>query len=344
MSEPAAPAADVDDVWRIEPALVTDRGLVARLVEAVAAADPSAAPEVADGSLRAAQWLQQLRPEWTGVAVLTGEASSGRRVVGYVAAVAGPETGWRVLVHPTLRGGSMEHELVLAARAALMTAATVEAPRVVDPQQPAAPLVTGPEPEPAPPARPWGERLVTTAGAVAIAIAGVAATLAVQIGTGTFDDLSPFLGPDTDRAPAAAAERGPASGAAPAARSVSGTVLTPTPPPTSPAPATGAPVDDGPGLPPGGAQPDGPGEPPVASPGVGTPRPEAPGLVSAVVDPLADGGLGVVDAVTRGATAPVTDGVREVVDAGTDAVDGLVAGLLDALATRSGPPTGGTGS
>lgn len=109
--------------WRLEESRPADRGLVARLVEAVAAADPAAAPEVASGSVRAAQWLQQPRPAAAVVAV----EGQPRRVVGYAAAEVhddGPVVS-RVLVLPGADAalhGALSEEVLRVARSGAASA------------------------------------------------------------------------------------------------------------------------------------------------------------------------------------------------------------------------------
>ncbi|MBC9735159.1 hypothetical protein, partial [Nocardioides marmotae] len=237
-----APAAQPPAGPRVEPARPDDRGRVARLVEAVVADDPSVAPEVAAGSVRAAQWLQRERPAWSGVAVLDDDGV--RHVVGYVATSAGPRRAHRLLVHPAHRDPALAAALLAAADAAL---ADLPAPVVAPPPPAPAPL----PPAPAAPATvvattpvSWRDRLLEPAGAVAILAAGVVALLAVQVGTGPLSDVVPFL--DRDRGkPAAQAgpppDSRPEPPAGPAAVPVPGAVLTPTAPPAGPPapPATG---------------------------------------------------------------------------------------------------------
>ena len=333
-ARPGAPADRSPTGWRVERARPADRGLVARLLETVVADEPSVAPAVADGTLRAAQWLQQVRPDWAGVAVVDDD--SGRRVVGYLATAAGPPSDLRVLVHPDHRDDGVQAALAKAAREALATApppAPVvveddEPPPVLSALQPATAVAATPPATPASSRRLWPERLTVPAGAVAITAAGLAAVLAIEIGSGPLREAFPFLRPYGDLA-------------APAAR----TEPRPPAPPAEPSPAAPVPgirfspasalatAPDGQGSQPGpgpGAQPGTqplPGLPGTVEPldpdRPTDPEPE-PGPASTVADPVVTDVADTVDDATGGATTPVTREVRQVADTATDVVDDVL--------------------
>lgn len=315
-----APAERPRPEPRVERARPADRGLVARLLEAVVAEDPSVAPEVASGSLRAAQWLQRIPTDWQGVAVL--DADGVRSVVGYVAVSAASGPG-RLLVHPAYRRTDLEARLLESARVALAEAPT-PAPVVVE---------TDTEPElvrVAPAPTSWRQRVTEPVGAVAIVAAGLVAVLAVQVGTGPLADVVPFLGRDRDDSsePAVRGDRAPTpSPASPSAEPAAavplpGVVLTPVPTPVAPAPGTAGP-DSGPTPAPTG---------PVAPSPAPTPAPTGPprqpsGPTSGLLDPVVDEVVEVLDSATGNAAAPVTGAVRDVLDLTTDVLDDVV-GLL----------------
>lgn len=313
-----APAERPRPEPRVERARPADRGLVARLLEAVVAEDPAVAPEVAAGSLRAAQWLQRARTDWQGVAVL--DADGVRSVVGYVAVSAASGPG-RLLVHPAYRRTDLEARLLASARAAL-----AEAPAP-------APVVVEPETEPelvrvAPARTTWRQRVTEPVGAVAIVAAGLVAVLAVQVGTGPLADVVPFLGRDRDASSGSdvRADQDPtlspslvSPSAEPAAAApVPGVVLTP-------APATPAPGTPGSGPTPA---PSGPAAPsPTPTPAPTDPPRQASGPTSALLDPVVQEVVEVLDGVTGNAAAPVTGAVRDVLDLTTDVLDDVI-GLL----------------
>lgn len=330
-SSPAAAAP------RVESARPADRGLVARLLEAVVADDPSVAPEVASGAVRAAQWLQRTPADWRGVAVLDGPEGV-REVVGYVAAPAGggPEL---VLLHPAHRDPALAAALVAAARDALAVAPPP--PVVVDEDEPEPEVVA----VVAPPVG-WRQRLLEPTVALGIVAAGVVAVLAVQVGTGPLRDVVPFLGGDRGSTaadgrgagtPSASPSSDPSGSAGPAvdqaAAPVPGTVLVPV---TNPAP--GGSAGDVPPTGPGTPDPTtGPGTPPPAPPST-PPSPQPPrgnGPTSSLLDPVVAEVVEVVDGATGGALAPVTGVVQGAVDGVTDLLDGVLGVLLP---TSAGSP------
>ncbi|MDN4161784.1 GNAT family N-acetyltransferase [Nocardioides abyssi] len=322
---------------RVERARPADRGLVARLVEAVVAADPSVAPEVASGALRAAQWLQRTPADWQGVAVV--EDGGVRSVVGYVAADSGPGSAagvraHRVLVHPAYRDSGLGPALVAAARAALADE-PAPAPTVVEPD-PAPELVRVETPPVT-----WRQRLTEPAGALAIVAAGAVAVLAVQVGGGPLGDVVPFLDRDADRP--ASAERGgvdeadvdgrSADPSSPPASSVPvpGVVLTPVAAPSPPAPSGDPQPGPGPGQP---TTPPAPPATPAPTP-PGTPGP-GPGPTSGLLDPVVEEVVEVLDGATGSAVAPVTGAVRDLLDATTDVLDGVLGVLIPPRAGSTG--------
>lgn len=324
MPAPPEPAA-THAPWRVERARPTDRGLVARLVEAVVAADPAVAPPVADGTLRAAQWLQQERPAWEGVAVLGAEP---RRVVGYVAAPAGPRAAApRVLLHPDHGDPALRDELVAAARRGLAEARrrpAVPAPLPL-PLPADRPAISAAPPAP-PGRRRLRDRLTEPVGAVAILAGGTAAVLAVQVGAGPLSDVVPFLRPDRE-GPAAAAEPSPGPRPAPPTPTELPRAVAPTPAAgPAGAPTTG---EATPTPPPATTAPPAPAAPSVDPPAPAGPPPprQTPEPTSALVDPLVTGVLGAVDGATGGALAPVTATVGGLAGTTTDVLDGLL-GLL----------------
>ena len=79
-ADPSVTPAASPAPWQVEPPRPADRGLVGRLLEDVVAEDPSVAPEVAAGTVRAGAWLHRERPAWSGVVL--DPAQPTRTVVG----------------------------------------------------------------------------------------------------------------------------------------------------------------------------------------------------------------------------------------------------------------------
>ncbi|WP_298751537.1 hypothetical protein, partial [uncultured Nocardioides sp.] len=116
---PAQPAP-----WQVEPPRPADRGLVGRLLEDVVAEEPSIAPEVAAGTVRAGAWLQRERPSWSGVVVDPDQPT--RTVVGYADVLApseGAATTRHLWVHPSYRDRGVHAALTAAAGRAVATLA-----------------------------------------------------------------------------------------------------------------------------------------------------------------------------------------------------------------------------
>lgn len=307
--------------WHVEPPAPSDRGLVARLLEAVVAADPSVAPEVADRSVRPAQWLQRPRPGWTGVVVEPG--AEHRTVIGY-AAVAPDDHGAlrlsHLLVSPAWADRGVEAALGEAATEALAGPVAAPAPATDDEG-----LEIGAVTYPAERVeRP--RRRAALLGAGAIVLVGTLGVLAVQVGTGPLGSVLPFLAPDPV---VPAADSGPTP--APDAPATPLPALDPVPGATlSPAPA----APSTPGAPggPGAPQPPGPTAPPPGTTPPG-PTPDGPGTVSSLLDPVVATVVSTVDGLTGNGLSPVTGTVEETTDGLTDVLDDavdLVVGLLPA--------------
>lgn len=304
--------------WQVEPPRPADRGLVGRLLESVVAADPSVAPEVADGSVRAGAWLHRERPAWAGVVV--DPTRSPRTVVGYVdvAAVGGAGAAHatrHLLVDPAYRGRGVDAALTSAAAA---SAAELAGVVPVDDGLPDADEVTF-EPERVTPSR-WR---TAAAGAALIAGAGALGVVAVQVGAGPLGSFLPFLAPgDPASSPGADPdpEAGPASPPAPQTVVPAGAPLAP-----QPAGNSGTDPSAGPTSP--------PTNPPSTPPGPPGPPPPSndSGLVSLLLDPVVAGVIGTADGLTGDALAPVTGTVQDTTDATTDVLDGVVDGLVGLL-------------
>lgn len=331
-SRDAAPCGDL----RVEAPLPADRGLVARLLEECVRSDRALAemaPGVADGSQRAGAWLAGTRPAWSGVVVEPGHAP--RRLLGYADVLAAPAgagsgsaPGHRLrllLLAPAASGTPVADLLQAAAEDAVATLNTAAA----------APAAAGPFPDEdeVPPTRfavpvPVRRRPVAAlTGAAAIALAGVAAVLAVQVGVGPLGGVLPFLAPD-DPAPTSSVDPGPGAG---------------DPDPTVPIPAqpvadAGAPIAPLPAPAPGtgpdsdGAEPDVPLGPPAPPPGPPPAPPgDQPGLTSSLLDPVVSTVVSAVDGATGEAVAPVTSLVEGTTDGATDLLDETVDGVLGLL-------------
>lgn len=307
-SEPM-PASPASDGWSVEQPRPADRGLVARLLEDVVAADPSVAPEVADGSVRPGSWLHRVRPAWAGVVV---DASVGpRTVVGYASVVAEPASGHRlqdVLVAPVLADRGVEQVLLAAATVAVDELAGAP---VADPV-PGLDIAPATYPD-ARVERPRG-RLALAGAAVVVAV-GALGMLAVQVGVGPLGGVLPFLEPSgVDRA----AEPDPVEAAAspvaadPQPVVVAGQPIQPQPVPVGP--STGAPTT-GPSPSPGPTEPTDPGP---------SQPPAAPGVTSSLLDPVVATVVETVDGLTGGALSPVTGPVQDAGDWLTDTLDELL--------------------
>ena len=183
---PAQPAP-----WQVEPPRPADRGLVGRLLEDVVAEEPSIAPEVAAGTVRAGAWLQRERPSWSGVVVDPDQPT--RTVVGYADVLApseGAATTRHLWVHPSYRDRGVHAALTAAAGRAVATLAGAAAALGEDDLLPDPGEVTY-EPERVSPSRWRGAAL----GSGAIAAAGAVAVLAVQVASGPLGSALPFLSP-----------------------------------------------------------------------------------------------------------------------------------------------------
>lgn len=306
---PASAASDAaPDGWCVETPRPADRGLVARLLEDVVAADPSVAPEVADGSVRPGSWLHRVRPAWAGVVV--DAAASPRRVVGYAAVVADPAVGHRlqdVLVAPDRTDRGLEAALLAAAAEA--TTALAGAPDA----EPVPGLEIAPATYPDARVERPRRRLAVVGAAVIVAV-GAVGMLGVQVGVGPLGGVLPFLEPSglgRDSEPVAADPT--ASPIAPA----------PTQPvlaagqPLQPVPSS-APTDDPSTSPTDSSEPTDPPSPTPSQP------PAAPGVTSSLLDPVVATLVDTVDGLTGGALAPVTGPVQEAGDDLTDTLDELL--------------------
>lgn len=303
--------------WQVEVPRPADRGLVARLLEQVVAADPSVAPEVADGSQRPGPWLQRVRPAWSGVVV--DPTAPARTVVGYAAVVADPAAApsqhrlHDVLVAPGFAERGVEAVLLSAAPDAL---ASLAGAPVVEPEEIS--LEVGPVTYPDQRVdRP--RRRLALVGAAAIAVLGTVGVLAVQVGTIPFGGSLPFLSPDeVERADGSADEPASPTQPAPSPQSVvpAGQPIAPEPTTAPPSAPTGGPS---------GQPTTGPAPTDQPSPGPSQP-PDDPGTTSSLLDPVVTVVVDTVDQLTGGASSPVTGMVEETGDELTDTVDGLLPG------------------
>lgn len=215
--------------------------------------------------------------------------------------------------------------------AGLLRAAAEGAVATLDAAAPAAaaPL---PDPDEAPPTRfavavPVRRRPVATlAGAAAIALGGVAAVLAVQVGVGPLGGVLPFLAPDEPVA-TSGTDPGPGDPGDPTA-----------PVPVQPVTDAGAPIAPLPAPAPVGGpgadanDPDGPGGPGTTPPTQPPPPPvDQPGPTSSLLDPVVSTVVSAVDGATGGALGPVTSLVEGTADEATDVLDDTVGGVLGLL-------------
>lgn len=314
--------------WQVAPPLPADRGLVARLVEDSVRTDrdlAAMAPGVASGTQRAGAWLASARPVWSGVVAEPGRAP--RRLLGYADVLAAPDraTPHRVrllLLAPAAAGTpaadllrSAAEEAVTALDAAASTAAS--GPLADEDEAPVTRFAV-----PVPVRR---RPVAALAGAAAIALGGVAAVLAVQVGVGPLGGVLPFLGPGD---PARTSLGGPGAGDPDTTASVPGQPVVDAGDPLAPLPAPAPGTDPGPGT----TDPSGPGGPTTPPPGPPPAPPgDQPGLTSSLLDPVVSTVVTAVDGATGGAAAPVTSvvgsGADDVTDLLDEAVDGVV-GLL----------------
>ena len=328
-TDPTVPPAASPAAWQVEPPRPADRGLVGRLLEDVVAEDPSVAPEVAAGTVRAGAWLHRERPAWSGVVV--DPAQPTRTVVGYADVLAGPGGApepRHLLVHPAYRDRGVAATLLTASTAAVAELAGA-APAAV----PLDDLLPDPDEVTYEPARVSRPRWRAAAlGAGAIAAAGVAAVLAVQVAAGPLGSVLPFLSPR---------DAGSSSSTPPPAPASPTSVPSP-----QPVVAAGDPIPPEPGnTPSGGPGPTTPAPPPSGSPAPTTPPPtpppsRSPGLASLLLDPVVGGLVGTVDGVTGDALSPVTGVLTDTTDATTDVLDDVldgVLGLLPAPSATTGP-------
>ena len=119
-ADPSVTPATSPAPWQVEPPRPADRGLVGRLLEDVVAEDPSVAPEVAAGTVRAGAWLHRERPAWSGVVL--DPAQPTRTVVGYADVLAtseGAPESRHLLVHPAYRDRGVAAALLTASTAAV---------------------------------------------------------------------------------------------------------------------------------------------------------------------------------------------------------------------------------
>ncbi|MAO80126.1 MAG: hypothetical protein CMH82_05570 [Nocardioides sp.] len=311
---PAQPAP-----WQVEPPRPADRGLVGRLLEDVVAEEPSIAPEVAAGTVRAGAWLQRERPSWSGVVVDPDQPT--RTVVGYADVLApseGAATTRHLWVHPSYRDRGVHAALTAAAGRAVATLAGAAAALGEDDLLPDPGEVTY-EPERVSPSRWRGAAL----GSGAIAAAGAVAVLAVQVASGPLGSALPFLSPRVPTAGSptpSAAPSEPASAPSPQAVVVAGEPLVPQP-------TRGPTAGPGPGSPSASPTPS----PPPTSPPPGPPPSRSPGLASLLLDPVVGGMTGTVDEVTGGALSPMTGLLTDTTDATTDVLDDVLDGVLGLL-------------
>jgi hypothetical protein len=334
MSAPSSPAPSGDD-WQVEPPLPADRGLVARLLEDCVRTDPALAalaPGVADGSQRAGAWLARTRPAWSGVVV--DPDHSPRRLLGYADVLADPRHRLRlVLLAPTAAGTPVDDLLRAAAASAV---AELDSAAVGPADGTAAGTAPGlfPEADELPATRFAPVVLVrrrpvaAAVGAAAIALGGVAAVLAVQVGVGPLGGVLPFLAPE---APAATSSVDPG----PAADDPDGPEDPAVPVPAQPVIAAGAPIAPLPGPPPAtapgdvGTGPGGPASPPPGPPPA--PPGDQPGLTSSLLDPVVGTVVTVVDGATADTLEPVTSLVEGTADGATDLLDQTVDQVLGLL-------------
>lgn len=305
ISPPAA------DGWLVEKPRPADRGLVVRLLEQLVAADPSVAPEVADGSMRPGPWLQRIRPAWSGI-VVDPEAGS-RTVIGYAAVVADPASGHRV--HDVLVATVFADRGV---EAALRTEATAAVRELAGAPSAAAPSeglqidpVTYPDVRVDRPRR----RLALVGAAVIVAV-GTLGVLAVQVGAGPLGGVLPFLEPSgisRDEDPAGAPTTSPAPVPTPQAVVVAGAPIPPQPLPIIG--PTGFPTGSATGGPSASGSPTGA---PTTTP------PAAPGPTSSLLDPVVASVVDTVDGLTGGALSPATGPAEQAGDELTDTLDELL--------------------
>ena len=328
-ADPSVTPASSPAPWQVEPPRPADRGLVGRLLEDVVAEDPSVAPEVAAGTVRAGAWLHRERPTWSGVVLDPTQPT--RTVVGYADVLAtseGAPEPRHLLIHPAYRDRGVAAVLLTASTAAVAELAGA-APAAV----PLDDLLPDPDEVTYEPARVSRPRWRSAAlGAGAIAAAGVAAVLAVQVAAGPLGSVLPFLSPR---------DAGSSSSTPPPA---------PSSPTSAPSPqpvvAAGDPIPPQPGsTPSGGPGPSTPAPTPSGSPTPTTPPTppppsRSPGLASLLLDPVVGGLVGTVDGVTGDALSPVTGVLTDTTDATTDVLDDVldgVLGLLPAPSATTGP-------
>ena len=303
------------DDWRVETPRPADRGLVARLLEQVLAADASVAPEVASGAQRPGAWLQRVRPAWSGVVVDPSAAS--RTIVGYAAVVTEPGTGRHVLhdvlVAPGFAERGVEPVLLAGAADAITSLAAAPPPEPREVSLEIAPA-TYPEERVERP-----RRRAAIVGAALIVALGTAGVLAIQVGISPFGASLPFFSPSgverTSDEPGSSPQPAP---------SPSPQVVVPAGQPIALQPSTG-PTSGPTGGPTGGPTADpSPTDEPTSTP---SQPPAAPGLTSSLLDPVVTTVVDSVDELTGGAVAPVTGTVKEAGDGLTDTVDGLLPPL-----------------
>lgn len=323
-ADPSVPPAAPPAPWQVESPRPADRGLVGRLLEDVVAEDPSVAPEVAAGTVRAGAWLHRERPAWSGVVVDAEQPT--RTVVGYADVRATPEGSHEprhLLVHPAYRDRGVTTALVTASSAAVAELAGASAVVPLDDLLPDPDEVTY-EPERVSRSR-WRSAAL---GAAGIAAAGVAAVLAVQVVAGPLGSVLPFFSPrDPDAStPPSTAPSAPTAAPSPQAVVLAGDPLTPQP---SAAPSS-TPTTTSPSQGPSGS-------PSPTAPPTTPPPSTSPGLASLLLDPLVNGLVGTVDGVTGGTLSPVTGVVTDTTDTTTDVLDEVLDGVLGLLPAPSAP-------
>lgn len=323
---PPSPTTD----WRVETPQPADRGLVARLLEQVVAAEPSVAPEVADGSQRPGPWLQRVRPVWSGVVV--DPMASARTLVGYAAVVADPAAGptqhrlHDVLVAPGFAERGVEAVLVSAAADAMT--ALADAPRV-EPEE--ITLEVGPVTYPDQRVDRPRRRFALIGVAVIVAL-GTVGVLAVQVGVNPFGATLPFLSPgEVERPDRSADEPGSSSQPAPSTQAIvpAGQPIQPQPIQPQPTTSPSSGLLSGPlSSPTTGPS----GQPTTSGPLTGQPTggPSQPsadaGVTTSLLDPVVSTVVDTLDQLTGGAVSPLTGTLEEIVDDLTDTVDGLLPG------------------
>lgn len=285
--------------WIVESPRPSDRGLVARLLEDVLKVSPATAPEVAAGTLRAAQWLQSPRPAWAGVVV--DPNSEARSIVGYasVGAVGGKNIVTAMLVSPAVQDAAVLAALRAAADSALSVKPVDEGPELneegLEIPPPTFLEANGQTPK---------ERGLI--GAMVIAGLGLWGVLAVQIGLGELGDALPFRNPSSLAQAAEQEDVTPAAAPAPPLAT----------PPLVVSPGAVIPPATSSGVP---QSPPPPAVPPTTAPPANpTPTPEDEPVVSSIVKPATDA---IDETVGTNLSPTVDETVKEVEKIAKDTVN-----------------------